>query len=55
MTTYTSTVFWQRGEQNFLDNRYSRRHEIRFDGGAVLAGSSLPHGAGERVQLPFSG
>jgi organic hydroperoxide reductase OsmC/OhrA len=26
----------------FADNSYSRRHEIRFDGGATLTGSSSP-------------
>lgn len=26
----------------FADNSYSRRHEIRFDGGAILVGSSSP-------------
>ncbi len=41
---------WQRGEQDFLGNRYSRRHLIRFDGGAEVAGSSSPH----VVPLPFS-
>lgn len=43
MHEYTAETIWQRGEQPFLDNRYSRRHAIRFDGGAELAGSSSPH------------
>jgi len=50
MSAYTSTVLWQRGEQNFLDNRYSRRHEIHFDSGTVLPASSSPH----VVPLPMS-
>jgi organic hydroperoxide reductase OsmC/OhrA len=50
MSTYTSTVVWRRGGQNFLDNRYSRRHEICFDGGVTLPGSSSPH----VVPLPMS-
>ena len=50
MSEYTAEVLWQRGEQDFLANRYSRRHVIRFDGGAELAGSSSPH----VVPLPFS-
>ncbi len=50
MTTYTSQTLWQRNEQNFLDNRYSRQHVLRFDGGAELAGSSSPH----VVPLPLS-
>lgn len=36
-------VLWLRGEQNFLDNRYSRRHTLRFDGGLEIPGSSSPH------------
>jgi organic hydroperoxide reductase OsmC/OhrA len=39
---HTATVIWERGEQPFLDRRYSRRHLIRFDGGAEVAGSSSP-------------
>ncbi|MGZ5038719.1 MAG: OsmC family protein [Usitatibacter sp.] len=39
---HTATVVWERGDAAFLDNRYSRRHAIRFDGGAELAGSSSP-------------
>ena len=39
---HTATVAWERGEENFLDRRYSRRHEIRFDGGARVPGSSSP-------------
>ena len=40
---HTATVLWERGDEAFLDNRYSRRHLIRFDGGAQLPGSSSPH------------
>jgi organic hydroperoxide reductase OsmC/OhrA len=43
MATHTAEILWCRGDQNFLDNRYSRRHSVRFDGGAELAGSSSPH------------
>jgi organic hydroperoxide reductase OsmC/OhrA len=50
MSEYTAEVSWQRGEQDFLNNRYSRRHLIRFDGGAELAGSSSP----QVVPLPWS-
>ena len=50
MASYTADLLWERGEQHFLSNRYSRRHLIRFDGGAVLAGSSSPH----VVPLPWS-
>ncbi len=43
MTPYTAQILWLRGEQNFLDNRYSRRHLLRFDGGLEVPGSSSPH------------
>ena len=39
---HTAAVLWERGEQPFLDRRYSRRHVIRFDGGAQVPGSSSP-------------
>jgi organic hydroperoxide reductase OsmC/OhrA len=39
---HTATVIWERGEQPFLDKRYSRKHVIRFDGGAEVPGSSSP-------------
>ncbi|MGP1630427.1 MAG: OsmC family protein [Giesbergeria sp.] len=50
MATYTAEVVWQRGSQDFLDNRYSRKHMLRFDGGAEVVGSSSPH----VVRLPYS-
>lgn len=50
MAQYTAEVVWSRGEQNFLDNRYSRKHLLRFDGGTEVPGSSSPH----VVPLPFS-
>ena len=50
MATYTAEVIWLRGEQNFLDNKYSRRHLLRFDGGVEVQGSSSPH----VVPVPFS-
>ena len=50
MASYTADLLWERGEQDFLANRYSRRHTLRFDGGAVVAGSSSP----QVVPLPWS-
>lgn len=50
MAHFTAQVSWQRGAQDFLDNRYSRRHVVRFDGGVELPGSSSAH----VVPLPFS-
>ena len=42
MHTYEATVSWKKGDQNFSDNRYSRAHIWRFDGGAQVAASSSP-------------
>jgi len=50
MSVHTADVLWLRGGQDFLANRYSRRHTIRFDGGAEIAGSSSP----SVVPLPLS-
>jgi organic hydroperoxide reductase OsmC/OhrA len=43
MSTYTAELLWERGAEDFAANRYSRRHQIRFDGGAQIVGSSSPH------------
>ena len=43
MAQYFAEVLWLRGDQDFLSNRYSRRHLLRFDGGAEVFGSSSPH------------
>jgi organic hydroperoxide reductase OsmC/OhrA len=40
---HTATIEWSRGDAAFLDHRYPRAHRWRFDGGAVVAGSSSPH------------
>jgi organic hydroperoxide reductase OsmC/OhrA len=50
MTEYTAQVVWERGEQSFLDNRYSRAHRWVFDGGLDIPASSSPH----IVPLPWS-
>ncbi len=51
MSIYTATVVWQRAtDERFVDNRYSRAHEWRFDGGSVIGASSSP----QVVRLPFS-
>ena len=42
MTTHRAAVEWERGAQNFLDNRYSRVHVWRFDGGVEVRASSSP-------------
>lgn len=43
MSEYTATVHWQRNGQNFLDNKYSRAHVWKFDGGAEVPASPSPH------------
>src|SRR5437899_5048351 len=50
MSEYSATIRWERGDQRFTDNRYSRRHSWSFDGGAQVAASSSPH----VVPLPYS-
>ena len=39
---FTATVSWTGEAEAFRSGRYSRRHEWRFDGGAVVPGSSGP-------------
>jgi organic hydroperoxide reductase OsmC/OhrA len=48
--TYTAQIHWERGPQPFTDNRYSRLHRWRFDGGAEVPGSSSPLS----VKVPMS-
>ena len=43
MSQHSADILWQRDGQDFVGNRYSRRHTIRFDGGAEWSGSSSPH------------
>ena len=38
MGVYEAKVAWSRGDQPFLDKRYSRAHSWTFDGGAVVPG-----------------
>jgi len=50
MSTYTAEIRWHRGDQKFTDNRYSRAHTWRFDGGVTVPASSSP----AVVPLPMS-
>ena len=50
MSHYAAETLWERKDANFLDNRYSRRHLLRFDGGLEVPGSSSP----SVVPLPMS-
>ena len=50
MSRHVATVAWARDGARFTDNRYSRAHVWRFDGGVEVPGSSSPHA----VPLPYS-
>lgn len=43
MSEHSATVVWQRNGQRFLDNKYSRGHVWKFDGGAEIPASPSPH------------
>ena len=51
MSQYFATVAWnKKAHENFVDNKYSRAHQWKFDGGAIIEASSSPH----IVPLPYS-
>lgn len=50
MSEYVAEVVWARDDQPFIDQRYTRRHVLRFDGGIEVPGSSSPH----VVPVPYS-
>lgn len=50
MSKIVATVSWSRQNQNFVDQRYSRRHRWQFDGGLTVPASSSPH----VVPIPYS-
>jgi len=50
MAEHIAEIIWERNDQDFLGNRYSRKHVLRFDGGAEVPGSASPH----VVPLPMS-
>lgn len=47
---YRAQIVWTRDGAVFTDNRYSRGHVWRFDGGVEVPASSSPHS----VRLPLS-
>ncbi|MGH1365784.1 MAG: OsmC family protein [Calditrichia bacterium] len=48
---YVATISWQKKpEEAFTDNKYSRAHHWRFDGGAEVYASASP----DIVPLPYS-
>lgn len=50
MHEYQAKIHWQRGDQVFADNLYSRAHDWQFDGGLTVPASSSPLS----VPLPMS-
>lgn len=50
MASYSAHISWQRGAAAFTDNRYSRAHTWKFDGGITVPASASPH----VVPLPLS-
>jgi organic hydroperoxide reductase OsmC/OhrA len=50
MKQFEARLAWRRGAQAFTDQRYSRIHEWRFDGGLTVPASSSP----QSVPAPMS-
>lgn len=50
MSEHRATIIWQRGDQPFTDNAYSRGHQWQFDGGVTVPASASP----DVVPLPMS-
>ena len=50
MSEYSATIRWQRGDEAFTDDKYSRGHEWSFDGGLTVPASASP----DIVPLPMS-
>lgn len=42
MSTYHATITWQRGNDEFVQQRYSRGHTWHFDEGVVVPASASP-------------
>ena len=47
---YSARIHWMRGDAKFVDNRYSRAHSWRFDGGIEVPASASP----QVVRVPLS-
>jgi organic hydroperoxide reductase OsmC/OhrA len=51
MSDYRAEIAWRRdASEKFVDSRYSRAHEWKFDGGVIVPASS----AASSVPLPYS-
>lgn len=51
MSRHTAEIVWE-SDGNFAAGSYSRRHQWRFDGGAVVAGSASPSVVPEPMSDP---
>lgn len=51
MHQYVAATVWQRGDQQFVDNKYSRGHEMIFDGGVRVQASSSPLSVPEPMSI----
>ena len=49
---HEARVSWRRGDDKFTDQRYSRAHEWRFDGGVSVSASSSPANVREPYSVP---
>lgn len=50
MSEHIAIIEWKRSQAKFTDNKYSREHNWRFDGGVEIAASASPH----VVPIPYS-
>lgn len=51
MSEYFATIDWKRAEdEGFVDNKFSRQHRWKFDGGITIQASASPH----VVRAPYS-
>ena len=51
MSRHEATIGW-RSDGEFASGRYSRRHEWRFDGGALVTASASPHVVAQPMSDP---
>ncbi|MFL6623440.1 MAG: OsmC family protein [Sulfurifustaceae bacterium] len=51
MHKYEARIHWERQGASFLDNRFSRAHEWRFDGGLSVPASSSPSSTPEPMSV----
>ncbi len=43
MSNHTAVIKWQRNGEDFINNKYSRVHQWKFDGGAEIRATASPH------------